>query len=374
MRDRGEPGGRAVGRLAQQQQRDGADDHGPGDVAGRLRLGDLAHQTVAGEVECGAGPDLGHQVVVVRVEPLRHLERGLVALAARDGEVAGQVEGAVVGDEVGEALRDRTDGDRRIQHLVVVRERLGDRGVGRAEAERGETLARGGTQPRGGLLELVDADVVLPEGLDRALELAATADAGVAQDRAGGEGGGAGHAGILFVSSSPAPSRTASGASGAVEGVQVDAGRAAVEQGTCQPRGMVDADLGGRLGAVGAIRARASRSAGAVSPLSSSTRCRRGTLSTGMMPGRMRMVTPAARASSTNDEVVVGVEEQLRDGEVGSGRLLRQQGVEILLARPRPGVPVGEGRHRDRDAGAAAQALRAGEPGTSCCTKGTRSF
>ena len=89
-----------------------------------------------------SGSDLGHEVVVVRVEPLGHLERRAVALAARDREVAGEVDGAVLVGEVGEALRNRADRDRGVEHLVVVGERLGDRGVGAPEAERREAVAR----------------------------------------------------------------------------------------------------------------------------------------------------------------------------------------------------------------------------------------
>src|SRR5690606_5116623 len=97
-------------------------------------------------------------------------------------------------------------------NLVVERERLGERGVGAPEAERSETLARGGAQRGGGVLELSGVGRPGPERLDRALQLAAAADAGIPQDRAGGEGA-VRHAGILVVSSRPAPPRTASGAS-----------------------------------------------------------------------------------------------------------------------------------------------------------------
>jgi hypothetical protein len=220
LAERPEVSGDAVGGLAQQKERDRADDDRARDEPGGLRLGDLVHQSFAGEAEHGVRPDLGHQVVVVGVEPLGHLERRLVALAARDREVSGEVDASVVVGEVCETLGDRADGDRRIQNLVVVGERLGDRRVGPAETQARQALARGRTQAGRDLLELGGGDVVLPEGLDGALELASAADAGVAQDRSGreGAGGGVGHAWILVVSrlrgsKRPTPPRTASGAS-----------------------------------------------------------------------------------------------------------------------------------------------------------------
>ena len=88
--------GRAVARLAQQQEGDRADDDRTGDEAGGGRLLELAHEAVGREAEVGLRADLRHEVVVVGVEPLRHLERGVVALAAGDREVAGEVDRAVV--------------------------------------------------------------------------------------------------------------------------------------------------------------------------------------------------------------------------------------------------------------------------------------
>ena len=71
--------------------------------------------------------DLRDDVVVIRVEPLGHLQRGAVSIAA------GQREFLVEGDLRGVAAQ-RTDGQRRFQHLVVVGHVRRD-GVVRAQAE-----------------------------------------------------------------------------------------------------------------------------------------------------------------------------------------------------------------------------------------------
>ena len=254
-RQRAEALRRAVAGLAQQQEGDRADDDRAGREAGGLRLLDLAHQAVARELEAGLGADLGHQVVVVRVEPLRHLERGTVAFAARDREVAREVDGAVFVGEVGEALRDRADGDRGVEHLVVVGERLGDRGVGASEAERREAITRRLAEGGGDRLELGRVDAAGPERLDGALELASAADARVAEDRAGGEGGGA-HAVCIPSWRMPWCGRWDGGwiqQAGArenrerglmpVESVEVKPGALSVEQVAREGGGVVDADL-----------------------------------------------------------------------------------------------------------------------------------
>ena len=72
------------------------------------------------------GAELGDDVVVVGVEPLRHLHRGdvdAVGLApARHREVGVEVDRAAV---VAVALRDRADERDRVEHLVVEREVVG---------------------------------------------------------------------------------------------------------------------------------------------------------------------------------------------------------------------------------------------------------
>ena len=80
------------------------------------------------------------------------------------------------------------------------------------------------------------------------------------------------------------------------------------------------------------------------------------------MPGRIGIVTPASRERWTNAEVVVGVEEDLGDGERGAGGLLREERVDVLTRMPRPRVSVRERRDRDVDLGAALDADRSRDP------------
>ncbi len=179
------PLGRALARLAEQQECDRPDQHGTSAVPGCGRLGDLAHTAVGCEGERRLRTDLGHEVVVVGVEPLRHLGGNVVTLAACHCEVAGQVERAIRTDQGGETGWHRADSDRGVEHLVVVGERLGDRGIGLAEAEGGEPLAGGGAKAGRRRLEFVDRDLAGPERLDGLLQFATATDAGVAQDCSG---------------------------------------------------------------------------------------------------------------------------------------------------------------------------------------------
>ena len=140
-------------------------------------------------MQVGLWADLRHKVVVIRVEPFGHLGRCVVAFAPGDREVAGEVHGAVGCDEGAETGGNGTDRDRGIQHLVVEGEGLGNRGVGLAETERHQALARDATQLDGRCLELGGSCRASPERLDGFFELTATADPGVAQNAAGGESG-----------------------------------------------------------------------------------------------------------------------------------------------------------------------------------------
>jgi len=127
--------------------------------------------------------------VVVRVEPLGHLERGVVALAARDGEVPGEVEAPVRVGERREPGRHGPEGRRDVEHLVVERERAGHGRVVGAEAEVDEPAQRGEAQVARRRLELVGARAPGPERLDGLLQLATAPDAGVAEHGAGREVG-----------------------------------------------------------------------------------------------------------------------------------------------------------------------------------------
>jgi hypothetical protein len=137
--------------------------------------------------------------VVVRVEPLGHLEGGVLTGAAGGGEGGAEAHGAVGVAEAGDALGQRAHGRDGVEHLVVVRERLGDRRVVAPEAQFGEALAGGAAQLGSGALELLLVDLAAPVRLDGALELTAAADPRVAEDRAAGEGGsGVGHRAASF--------------------------------------------------------------------------------------------------------------------------------------------------------------------------------
>ena len=182
--ERAETGGRGIRRLREREQRHGADDDRARGVAVGARLGHLTGEPVARQRERRLGPDLGHQVVVVRVEPLGHLQRAGLAGAPRCGEQRSEADRAVRRAQVREPLGQDACGHRGIQHLVVVGERLGNGRVVLAEAEFDEAGARRAAQPGGCRLQLGFVDRAGPEGLDGALELATAADPGVPEDRA----------------------------------------------------------------------------------------------------------------------------------------------------------------------------------------------
>ena len=106
--------GRALGGLAQRQERDRADDHRPSGNALLLSLLQLGEHFARIQRERGVRADLRDEVVVVRVEPLRHLQRRDVLGAARRREVAVEI----VGD-AGDAGRQCAHQDSGVEHLVV---------------------------------------------------------------------------------------------------------------------------------------------------------------------------------------------------------------------------------------------------------------
>jgi hypothetical protein len=186
--ERAEPLGRVGVGLGEQEERHRPDDDGPRDDALGPRLDVLAHDAVVGQAERRAGPDLGDEVVVVRVEPLGHLERWLALGAACEREVGRQrhARAAVVQrrdvTERAEARGQRAERDRGVEHLVVEREGAGHGAVGRVQAELDEAPQRGQPKVTRHGLELVGAGAPGPVGLERALELATSADARVAED------------------------------------------------------------------------------------------------------------------------------------------------------------------------------------------------
>ena len=77
----------AVGGLGQQQERHRPHDDRPRQHAVGQALGELADRAVVAEPQRRRGADLRHEVVVVGVEPLGHLERQVGARAARERRV-----------------------------------------------------------------------------------------------------------------------------------------------------------------------------------------------------------------------------------------------------------------------------------------------
>ncbi len=119
-------------------------------------------------------PELGHQMVIVGVEPLGQLQgcdRAPVDLpAAGHGEVAIEIDGAVLRAE---AVRNGADHHRGVEHVVVEREVVG-----------GEEVDPGGGQHLPVVLSdlcrcplhFVGGDVPGPEGLERPLERSSNSD------------------------------------------------------------------------------------------------------------------------------------------------------------------------------------------------------
>jgi len=167
-----------LGGLGEAQERVRAHDHGTGRQAHCPGLGKAGDGPGGVEREVHDGADLGHQVVVVGVEPLRHLERGGVGRAARQGEL--QLEAGP--PAVGEPGRHRAQHEGGVEHVVVeglvaAGHRVEARGGG-----PGQRLAAGGGAAR---LQLGAVDLPPPEGLQRELQFAVAADAGKAEHRRG---------------------------------------------------------------------------------------------------------------------------------------------------------------------------------------------
>ena len=189
--ERIEVGGGRIG-LGQGQVGDGADQDGAGYVAPLAGVREAAGDRVVGEAQRRVGADLGNEVVVVRVEPLRHLFGADLVVTAGEREV--EVEALAAG----EARRDGTQEDRGVQDVVVQGGRVGQGRVGGVQAELDEAREVLLAQIVGGLDQLGLGDAPGPAGLEGALELAAAADTGIGQDRGGWElRGGSGH-GVLL--------------------------------------------------------------------------------------------------------------------------------------------------------------------------------
>src|SRR5690606_29390445 len=291
--------------LAQQEEGHRAHEDG----AGRHPLGGTLEEepldAVVGEAEGRAGADLRHEVVVVRVEPLRHLERREVPRAAGHREVPGQVEGAVLVEQVGEARRDGAEGDGGVEHLVVEGEVARDGGVVRGEAELDEPGPVEAPLVRGGGLEVVELGVSRPVGLDGALELAARPDARVPEDGRGGQlgCGAVGHRDVLVLGRAGMRGRRR-------RSTTSSAGRCWLKVKTWRPGApAATTSSTSRTVAATPTRWRSSSSTATVScstsaagtgtPVSSASRARRRGSVIGMIPATTGRWTAAARASTT---------------------------------------------------------------------------
>ena len=176
--DAGDGGGGAVDGLGQRQERDGADDHRAGGDAEPVRLRDLGENLLRLEGEGGVRADLRDQVVVVGVEPLGHLQRRDVGVAAGGREVAVQRIGDA-GHPGGQCVEHHGG----VEYLVVVRERVDRDGV---ESGVGEASPGVAAQPRGRFGEIGCGHAAGPVAFDGALEFAVRPDAG-SPEHGGGE-------------------------------------------------------------------------------------------------------------------------------------------------------------------------------------------
>src|SRR5699024_5276078 len=250
------------------------------------------------------GADLGHEVVVVRVEPLGHLERGQLPGSAGEGEVAGQVERAVLLPEVREARGHRAKGDGGVEHLIVEGEVAGDGGVVRGQAELEESCALATAQLVGGGLQVVELAASRPEGLDRPLELAVGPDPGVPEDRGGGQlgGGAVGHRDVLVVEVVKGRrSRSTTSSAGRCL-LQVDGCRPGAPAATTSSTSWIVVSIPTRWRSSSSVaaRSRSSRAGGAGTPVSSARQVSRRGSVIGMTPATSGRQTPAARALATS--------------------------------------------------------------------------
>ena len=158
-----------VDALGQGEERQRSDHHGASGNTQFAGLAQFAQHLHRIQREMGVRPDLGHQIVIVGVEPLGHFQ-WLDALGA-----AGRREISVqrIGD-TGHSRRERAQQDRGIEHLIVERE-----GADRDRVEPGVLGAGEGVdaQRAPGSFELGRIDAAGPVALDGSFELAPGPDA-----------------------------------------------------------------------------------------------------------------------------------------------------------------------------------------------------
>ena len=110
-------------RLSEQEEADRTQEHGPGVHAERESLPELVERLGARRAEGLAGPELGNDVVVVRIEPLGHLHgwdvEGFRLSPSRHGKIDVQAHGIARPPIAG---RHRPEEGDRVQNVVVQRE------------------------------------------------------------------------------------------------------------------------------------------------------------------------------------------------------------------------------------------------------------
>ena len=127
--------------------------------------------------------------MVVGVEPLGHLQRRQGLGTASQGEVAGQIQQAACILSLGQTLGNEGEQANNVEHLVVVGEGRRNRVVISLQTRSGHALEVGALHVSGGVLQLLQGCLALPESLLSLLQLAEAAHAGVANNGCGGECG-----------------------------------------------------------------------------------------------------------------------------------------------------------------------------------------
>ncbi len=184
------------GGFGQCKQGDGSDEDRPDQVTGSLRFGGEGEKLLRVGGEGRGISELGDEVVVVRVEPFRHLQRSALRCSASESEVVLEAAGRVRVGAVTRGRGDESDGQGCVEDMIVVAVGGGDRVV-LAQSQLGQAVVGVDAQGVHGSGEIRDIDAAGPIGFQGLLLFAAGADAWVAGDGGGREWGG--HAWFSFV-------------------------------------------------------------------------------------------------------------------------------------------------------------------------------
>ena len=111
----------------------------------------------------------------------------MVAVTAGKREVEIKISFPLARGNVGKSCRDRPERERGIEHLVVEAEALGHGTALGVQPEFDESGAGRRAKLCGRGMQRLLVDVALPVALDGAFQLATRADAGVSENRGGGQ-------------------------------------------------------------------------------------------------------------------------------------------------------------------------------------------